>query len=128
MLNAFSQPRKAVITLCLFLTPAFAQVHIHAIHIHAIRALAIRPPRVFSAALVQFTDKKGDVFNILWVLVFGFATLNILGLVARRFEPRHNRFSFGEALAVMVVVMSVGLLGYELLTVFKIFPIKLNPR
>jgi hypothetical protein len=60
--------------------------------------------------------------------VFGFATLNILGLVARRFEPERNRLSFGETLAVMVVLVSVVLLGWELLTLFKVFPIKLHPR
>jgi hypothetical protein len=115
MLNALSQPRKAV-PLFLFLAPAFAQIH----------ALVNRSPRAFSMMVVQFSSKKGDIFNILWVLVFGFATLNILGLVTRRFEPNRNRFSFGEALAVMVVIVSVGLLAWELLTVFKIFPIKLH--
>jgi hypothetical protein len=60
--------------------------------------------------------------------VFGFATLNILGLVARRFEPERNRMSFGETLAVMVVLASVVLLTWEMLTLFKVFPIKLHPR
>ena len=71
-------------------------------------------------------DKKGDIFNILWVLVFGFATLNILGLVARRFEPSRNRLNFGETIAIMVVVVSIVLLGWEMLNLFKIFPIKLQ--
>ena len=115
MRNALSQPRKAFFPF-LFLAPAFAQVHV----------LAHRSSHALSAIVFQHSDKKGDVFNILWVLVFGFATLNILGLVARRFEPSHNRFSFGEALAVMVVMVSVALLGWEFLTVFKIFPIKLH--
>jgi hypothetical protein len=70
--------------------------------------------------------KKGDVFNILWALVFGFATLNILGLVARRFEPNRNRLNFGETIAIMVVIVSIVLLGWEMLTLFKIFPIKLQ--
>jgi hypothetical protein len=78
--------------------------------------------------MFQFSNKKGDIYNILWVLVFGFATLNILGLVARRFEPSRNRLSFGETLAVMVVLVSVVLLSWELLNTFKIFPIKLHPR
>jgi hypothetical protein len=84
------------------------------------------PPLLLMA--FQHGRDKSDVFNILWALVFGFATLNILGLVARRFEPERNRLSFGESLAVMVVVVSVVLLGWELLTLFKIFPIKLHPR
>jgi hypothetical protein len=85
------------------------------------------PQSMFLLAL-QFGKDKNDIFNILWALVFGFATLNILGLVARRFEPERNRMSFGETLAVMVVLVSVVLLGWELLTLFKIFPIKLHPR
>jgi hypothetical protein len=117
MLNDFSQPRKAL-PLFLFLAPAFAQAHV----------LANRSSHALSAMVVQFSNKKSDAFNILWVLVFGFATLNILGLVARRFEPNSNRFSFGEALAVMVVMVSLGLLGWEFMTVFKIFPIKLHPH
>src|SRR5271165_5917729 len=80
----------------------------------------------FSEVHDQYSGKRENVYNILWVLVFGFATLNILGLVARRLEPSRNRFSFGEALAIMVVVVSVVLLSYELLTVFKIFPIRLH--
>ena len=115
MLNASSQPRKAS-PLFLLLAPALAEGHF----------LANRLPRVMSLLLAQVRDKNGDAFNILWVLVFGFATLNILGLVARRFEPSRNRFSFGEALAVMVVIVSVVLLSYEMLTVFKIFPIRLH--
>lgn len=115
MQNALSQPRKAV-SFLLFLTPALTQLH----------TLGSRSPRLFNVILAQFTNKKSDAFNILWVLVFGFATLNILGLVARRFESTRNRFSFGEALAVLVVVVSTCLLGWELMTVFKIFPIKLS--
>lgn len=74
------------------------------------------------------SDKKGDVYNVLWVLVFGFATLNILSLVAKRFEPDRTRLSFGELLAIMVVVVSVLLLIWEMLYLFKILPIKLAPR
>ena len=76
----------------------------------------------------QYSAKKDNVYNILWALVFGFATLNILGLVARRLETSRNRLSFGEILAIMVVCVSVILLGWELLNIFKIFPIKLAPR
>jgi hypothetical protein len=78
--------------------------------------------------LMQYSGHKGDLYSILWVLVFGFATLNILGLVARRFEPDRSRLSFGEVLAVMVVIVSICLLGWEILNLVHIFPIKLEPR
>ncbi len=81
--------------------------------------------------IFQFSDrlsKKDNVYNILWVLVFGFATLNILGLVARRLEPRRSNLNFGEILAITVTVVSVFLLGWEMLSIFHIFPIKLEPR
>ncbi len=76
----------------------------------------------------QHSDKKSNIYNILWVLVFGFATLNILGLIARRFEPRRTGLSFGEILAITVVVVSVFLLGWEMLYLFHVLPIKLEPH
>ncbi|MGA8489413.1 MAG: hypothetical protein WB711_03260 [Terriglobales bacterium] len=76
----------------------------------------------------EFSSKKSNVYNILWVLVFGFATLNILGLVARRFEPRRSSLNFGEILAITVTVVSVILLGLEMLSLFHIFPIKIHPH
>ncbi|HYA24674.1 MAG TPA: hypothetical protein VEF05_10975 [Terriglobales bacterium] len=75
-----------------------------------------------------WTAKKGSVYNVLWVLVFGFATLNILGLVLRRFDPRRSGLNFGEILAITVMFVSVFLLGLEMLSVFHIFPVKLPPR
>ena len=69
---------------------------------------------------------RDDVYNILWAVVFGFATLNILSLAARRFEPGRRGLSFGELLAVMVTLISVFLLGWEMLSLFHIFPIKLK--
>ena len=78
--------------------------------------------------LIQYSGHKGDLYNILWALVFGFATLNILGLVARRFEPDRSRLTFGEIMAVMVVLLSIVLLGWELLTLLHIFPLKLHPH
>lgn len=81
-----------------------------------------------AVAVFESSDKKGDVYNILWALVFGFATLNILSLVAKRFEPHHNRMSFGEILAVMTVLVAVFLLGWEMLYLFKILPIHLSGR
>jgi len=69
---------------------------------------------------------RQDAYNILWAVVFGFATLNILSLAARRFEPTRRGLSFGELLAVMVVFISVFLLGWEMLNLFHVFPIKLH--
>lgn len=79
-------------------------------------------------ALWQFSDKKGNVYNILWALVFGFATINILSLAGRRLDPDRRHLNFGELLAILVVVVSVLLLGWEMLFLFKILPIKLQPR
>ena len=70
-------------------------------------------------------NRRNDVYDILWAVVFGFATLNILSLAARRFEPNRRGLTFGELMAVLVVLLSVFLLGWELLGVFHIFPIKL---
>ena len=75
--------------------------------------------------LVRTFNRRSDVYNILWAVVFGFATLNILSLAARRFEPNRRGLTFGELMAVLVVLLSVFLLGWELLGVFHIFPIKL---
>ena len=75
-----------------------------------------------------YSAKKNSVYNVLWVLVFGFATLNILGLVLRRFDPRRSSLNFGEILAITVTCASVVLLGLEMLNIFHIFPIKLQPR
>lgn len=80
------------------------------------------------AVVLQFSGHKADVYNILWALVFGFATLNILSLVARRFEPDRSRLSFGELMAVMVVLLSITLLGWEMLNLLHIFPIRLRPH
>jgi hypothetical protein len=82
----------------------------------------------FSELSDIYAEKKGSVYNVLWVLVFGFATLNILGLVLRRFEPRRGGLNFGEILAIVVVFFSLVLLGLEMLNLFHIFPIKLEPR
>jgi CHASE2 domain-containing sensor protein len=91
------------------------------LHVHAQSA--------FAASLIlaaRHSNRQNGVFNILWAFVFGFATLNILSLAARRFEPNRRGLTFGELLAVLVVLLSVFLLGWELLGVFHIFPIKLH--
>ena len=85
-------------------------------------------PHWLLLSLWQFATKKGDVYNILWALVFGFATINILSLVGRRLDPDRRHLNFGELLAILVVVVSVLLLGWEMLFLFKILPIKLQPR
>jgi hypothetical protein len=80
------------------------------------------------AILLRTSGNKSDVYNVLWVLVFGFATLNILALVARSLEPSRRGLRFGELLAILVVVVSVGMLAWEMLNLFHIFPIRLSPR
>jgi hypothetical protein len=96
-------------------------------------AMAVYPmvrsqtPIVFGFVLaLQYRGSRGDIYNILWAVVFGFATLNILSLAAKRLEPRHRGLSFGELMAVLVVILSVVLLGWEMLTLFHVFPIKLK--
>ena len=76
--------------------------------------------------LQRHASRRNDIYNILWAVVFGFATLNILSLAARRFEPNRRGMTFGELMAVLIVLLSIFLLGWELLSVFRIFPIKLQ--
>lgn len=76
--------------------------------------------------LQRYSSRRNDVYNILWAVVFGFATLNILSLAARRFEPNRRGLTFGELMAVLVVLLSIFLLATELLNLFHIFPIKLQ--
>jgi hypothetical protein len=91
---------------------------------------ALLPTQSVLAASVMFlqrhSSRRNDVYNILWAVVFGFATLNILSLAARRFEPNRRGMTFGELMAVLVVLLSIFLLGWELLGFVKIFPIQLH--
>jgi hypothetical protein len=91
---------------------------------HAARAVAtgVLP------AMYLLRSGRDEVYTILWTLVFGFATLNILSLGARRFEHGKSGLNFGEILAILVVVVSVILLSWEMLYVFHILPIRLAPR
>jgi len=73
-------------------------------------------------------SSRDEIYNILWGLVFAFATLNILSLGARRFEHGRSGLNFGEILAILVVLVSVVLLGWEMLYAFHILPIHLAPR
>ena len=78
------------------------------------------------AVAMLYRGSRQDVYNILWAVVFGFATLNILALAARRMEPSKRGMSFGEILAVMVVLISIFLLGWEMLSLIHFFPIRLR--
>lgn len=78
------------------------------------------------AAAMFYRGSRDDIYNILWAVVFGFATINILSLAARRFEPGRRGLTFGELLAVTVVLISVFLLGWEMLNLLHIFPIRLR--
>jgi len=84
-------------------------------------------PALFVVESVAESGNRDEVYNILWGLVFGFATLNILSLGARRFEQKSN-LNFGEVLAILVVLVSIVLLGWEMLYVFHVLPIRLTPR
>ena len=79
--------------------------------------------------VLAFQVAVGSVsaYDVLWGAVFGFATLNILGLLARRFEPGRTRMTLGEVLAIGVAVISLLLLGWELLFTFHVFPIHIQP-
>jgi|ERR1700686_918582 len=79
-------------------------------------------------AMYLLRSSRDEIYNILWGLVFAFATLNIVSLGARRFEHGRSGLNFGEILAILVVLVSVVLLGWEMLYVFHILPIHLAPR
>jgi len=80
-------------------------------------------------AMFLLRSTRDEIYNILWALVFGFATLNILSLGARRFEDQDKGgLNFGEILAILVVLVSLVLLGWEMLYLFHILPIRLTPR
>jgi hypothetical protein len=86
-------------------------------------ALGLLPVGLFLLS----TTTREQIYNVLWALVFGFATLNILSLGARRFEQKSG-LNFGEVLAILVVVVSIVLLGWEMLYTFHVLPIRLAPR
>ena len=91
--------------------------------------LSLRGQPVLAATLLlseRLSKGRNDIYNALWAVVFGFATLNILTLAARRFEPNRRGLTFGELMAVLVVLLSIFLLGWELLGLVRIFPIKLH--
>jgi hypothetical protein len=79
-------------------------------------------------AMFLLRSGRDEIYNILWALVFGFATLNILSLGARRFEQEKSGLNFGEILAILVVAVSIVLLSWEMLYLFHILPIRLTPQ
>ena len=91
-------------------------------HVLQILALGVLP------AAYMLSWGHDEVYTMLWSLVFGFATLNILGLGARRFEQEKPGLSFGEMLAVLVVLVSVLLLGWEMLYLFHVLPFRVTPQ
>jgi hypothetical protein len=90
----------------------------------AVHALAVG----ILPALFLLRSTQEEIYNVLWALVFAFATLNILSLGARHFEADRRGLTFGEILAIMVVVVSVVMLAWEMLYLFKVFPLRLTPR
>jgi hypothetical protein len=79
-------------------------------------------------ALFLLRTTREEIYNFLWALVFAFATLNILSLGARHFESDRRGLTFGEILAILVVLVSIILLAWEMLYLFNVFPLHLAPR
>lgn len=77
------------------------------------------------AIAVFYRAPRQNLYNMLWAVLFGFATLNIIGLAARRSGSRRG-LSFGEILAVLTVLFSIFLLAWEMLNMFHIFPLRLR--
>ena len=95
----------------------------------SLRGALARTPAGVAAGIALTVASRGsrdDLYNILRAVVFGFATLNILSLAAKRYEPTRRGLSFGELMAVMVVLISIFLLGWEMLNLLHIFPLKLR--
>jgi hypothetical protein len=89
----------------------------------AMHALAVSLPAIF-----LLRTGHDEIYNILWALVFGFATLNILSLGARSFEQDKRGLNFGETVAILVVMVSIVLLAWEMLYLFHVLPIRLTAR
>jgi len=110
---------------CSFLLVGLGQAHTWVEgYGRAFRTLVVA---VLPAVFILRTTRE-EIYNILWGLVFAFATLNILSLGARHFESDRKGLTFGEILAIMVVVVSLVLLGWEMLYLFHVFPIRLTPH
>jgi hypothetical protein len=107
------------------LAPSFARTTRAALAVYPVARPSSGTLTAVAVAML-YRGSRQDVYNILWAVVFGFATLNILALAARRMEPSRRGMSFGEILAVMVVLISVFLLGWEMLSLLHFFPIRLH--
>jgi hypothetical protein len=103
----------------LFATPIHWRI---AVSWHALQTLAMG----ILPAAYMLSWGHDEVYTMLWSLVFGFATLNILSLGARSFDGTKSGLNFGEIIAIMVVLVSVTLLAGELLYFFGILPIRLE--
>ncbi len=79
----------------------------------------------FSLILLRPAHQE-EIFNIVWALVFGFATLNILGMAVRQHEATRKRLNFGELMSILIVVVAVVLLAWEMLNLFHVFPLRLQ--
>src|SRR5258708_25534634 len=71
--------------------------------LHALAVIVV--PAVLPAMFLLRSTREG-IYNILWALVFGFATLNTLSLGARRFELEQTVLTFREILSVSLGVRS----------------------
>jgi hypothetical protein len=72
------------------------------------------------------TEGSDNLYNILIALVCGFTSLNIINLLTRPAQPVRG-LTFGEMLAVAGAVLSLLLLGVEMLHIYHVLPIKLQP-
>jgi hypothetical protein len=76
--------------------------------------------------LLVLTGGSDNLYSILIALICGFASLNILHLLTRPVQPVRG-LTFGEMLAITGAVISLLLLGVDMLHVYHVFPIKLQP-
>jgi hypothetical protein len=108
------------------LISSFTRTTRTAVTFYAMARAQVAVAMSLAVTLIFRGPRRQDVYNVLWAVVFGFATLNILSLAARRFEPTRRGLTFGELIAVMVVIVSIILLGWEMLSLLHIFPIQLS--
>jgi hypothetical protein len=118
---AFGHPAKALFFVAM-LNTTFNATAVSLRNLWSVRSSLIAS----FILLERSSSHRSDIYNILWAVVFGFATLNILSLAARRSEPNRRGLSYGELMAVLIVLLSVFLLGSELLSTLHIFPIKIQ--
>jgi hypothetical protein len=114
--------RRSWASLIFALRPAHGWLEFSGRAVHALAA------GVLPAIFIILRSGRDAIYDVLWALVFGFATLNILSLGARSFEREKPGLNFGEILAILVVLVSIVLLGWEMLYLFHILPIQLTLR